>query len=565
MGIGQDLLNEIASEHEQKETAVRDTSPAAVTNNGDIGQKMVDETSTPSQEELDTQAKERRNNAGKKTTDRLPGAGKGMKGLDNTRVEIGGSPNPYDVELKPQDDLSKKTGVRYVTHKYKGGVEDKSVGLVNIDNDKGVDAGIDTESPYGKLGNLRNEISQYTPAEDKEGIPTSPRNTMLGRYNFNLQHGWVMPHWNEEWSKNAEIENRARPSMLQAQGVKDARAAAMNERVMQRRRDSIKSSWDKTITQLDKGHYDQMADGTLDEEAVYNDLSRLARAYKEAGGNPDELTGFGLNRGGFAARTQKAKDIANDFIDMHNIRKQLRDDLADGSYGSYERRSAYDSVINRIQRIIGNAGGQQADADKVRVQYLYLPDWKVKEFQANYKAYMKKMREVTDVGGSSEARKLINDRLNEGLSSLNNGLIQGANIQTKAQGAFKAANALFNSNWQGLTAFGEAAQAVQAQWDAYVENMVREAIIDPRILDYQLQLAEKQARSRYANMVAQGGGRALTMGEENIPMDFSEYDRRAANERHYDIPFGSFDHRRLNRREGQEFATGNTGSSVGGR
>lgn len=357
----------------------------------------------------------------------------------------------------------------------------------------------------------------------------------IGRYNWNLEHGLVIPAWARDWQSLAETESRIPVSRNKNLG--GGIANSMSERVAQMRRNAIKSNWDKTWANIDAGHYDDNSDGSFNVKSAYGDLRRIAESYARAGGDPSELTGHGLNRGGFKARNTQAQKAAVEENAMYTIRKELRDDLKNHIFGTQEGKQKNDAAINRIQRVIGNAGGVQADADKVRVQYLYLPESRVKEFQDVFQNYVKALAQYARVA-SKDAIQINTNAMNQRIADAVEMYAKRRNPADK----IAAMNVVLQS-WQqaekNLYSLPDGAAAIKEIYKAYVENIVRDADIDPIILDYNAAYAQRIARNQYKTIVNQLGGTTMQASPdlEGIPKQNADLqDYYSSPDRHSYIP-----------------------------
>lgn len=334
----------------------------------------------------------------------------------------------------------------------------------------------------------------------------------IGRWNYNMQYGIVSPIWEDSWRANADEENRIKVANDQARAAAQMRADAANARAKQIQLGRIKSSWDTTLQRIERGKFDHLPGGKFDAEAASAALRRLAQAYADAGGNVNELAGDGLNRGGYKARSNAnyLKAVQNESI-FASARKSLFEDLntvdTDGTIKYLKAKNKYDPIINRVQAVLSGSGSNMADADKIRVQYLYLPPQRLKEFTDTFGRYVSALANIARAG----SKPLPQQKINNAHQSIAQGLQQAAyssNFVDKAAGLSQVANSVSMME-SDLMQLGVNAEAVKEAYKAYVSNLVMNADIDPQLLNDALKRAQEQEGKKADEIIRQLGGRRL--------------------------------------------------------
>lgn len=387
----------------------------------------------------------------------------------------------------------------------------------------------DTTNDYiQSLLNIGEEKAQALQNKAKEKPKMNQRfdaskDSNLGRYNYRIQHGFHIPAMDRDWIEYAQLETQARPSIQRANAMKDARAQAMSDRVAEMARKRDLDAWKTFNKRVTEGGFNDLAGRQFDEARASQAGADIIADYVKNGGNVIDgrvvgLPDYGGNHAGYKAISKEAGQYSTDAMTMDSYLQELKKDLASGAYGTGAMKGKYDAEINQIQRVLSGAGVNQADAEKQRIQYLYLPEEMQDEFQAYFKMYMSQLANYARVTGGDKAYQNVNSRAQR-LFAGAKAFLRGENPQTKGQGFLNFANAISNLEG-GLVDAGVSLDSIKEAWKQFEENLNRIAVIDPRVMYTQLALAKKLSVDKYNNIVRERGGIPLaknkTAGEAGM-------------------------------------------------
>lgn len=358
------------------------------------------------------------------------------------------------------------------------------------------------ESPLDVYDKIRN-----SPAEDSSepGIPTQPR---IGRYNFNIEHGWVMPHWTNEWAKLAQTENSASAPGGGAGGLGGAFSSTAKQRELNRKH----SDWIKFQNEIKAGTFSN-GEGIIDLEQVIPQATRMIDSYRRAGGDPDELFVMGDNLGGFKAKASaNTQKVLNRIADTEDILGHIQTAVKDNKWNSPSMRSMIDKDSDLITKLYTESGATISDAEKVRNQFLTQPEEALKQFDKIYAEYNKFLDSVEQAGGVTEFTNKKRGVLNE-LRNVAYGA--GSNKRGDAAGAVVGAAELWKDDASFMPSNPPVAlEAANAKWKEFKENVIRQAMVDPRNLWILTNALRKREIAKYRTLVRELGG---------IPRNFDEY------------------------------------------
>ena len=392
------------------------------------------------------------------------------------------------------------------------------------------------------------EEKKWKSAEDNMGqfikLPEAPKEeavedfddgvyrvtTPIGRYNYRIQHGWSIPSLDQDYLEFAKEENGMAKgySNSQMKALQNQQKGEMSDRARQMALNRDKQAWQALMKRIQEGGFDDLPGRQRNHEEIFNAKRNLIQAWVNDGGQVDEngqpigLWDIGGNMSGFKAHDKLAKKYSNDMVTMDQFMGKVAEDLRNETFGTEGKKSQYDQIINQIQMIIqGTNGGTQADAEKQRIQYLYLPPEMQQAYQREFAKYQKQLETIASQARSDKAlnavranAKILNSSIESTMSDRSGNPMERVNGGNVAWKAFKGIEA-------GFSDLPVALDAVNAAWKAFNENINKIAVLDPNVLVNQIQFAKEISQRKYENTVQEGGG---------IPMSKTWNNDNAVNE-----------------------------------
>lgn len=427
---------------------------------------------------------------------------------DNTRVDVNSKEdNKIDVNLESNTNKNvnaKQSGEKKDNSKQKeeSFVEDENV----IDDEYA--------QKFKALKGIWNPDATEVVNENKEA-----KTPQIGRYNWNLQHGWVIPSMSKDWLTIAQEENKIPTGLSRSHALNGAISASAKQRELNR----ISSNWDKFQAAIKGGYYSN-ADGTLNLKDVYEEAYKLKNSYARAGGDPDNLYDLGGNIGGFAAKkssaTQKDLRIINRTqVELDKLIQQLKD----GSFADARNKSYWDKVADLVAKDLSESGAAISDEEKIRNQYLTQPGLAMKKYHEVVDAYQKVLTSYERAGVSKEFIQNMRGRL-----AMADKTVTSNNPQSAIEGlvsVVKIGKEAISGGSDSMLASSLSAAGDNAKraFDVFQQQMIREAKVDPKILYALLTGLRDKSIEKYNGSVQSLGGLQTSFKK------YSQYNNDADN------------------------------------
>lgn len=330
----------------------------------------------------------------------------------------------------------------------------------------------------------------------------------IGRYNWNLQHGFVIPAWTKDWQAIAEIENRIPTPRTATGGL----GGGLYSSAQQRQLNRIGNMWKEFQNAIKNGHFNN-GDGTLDLNQVVPQATRLKMAYAKAGGNIDELYALGDNTGGNRAKSSAAtQKLAREATFAETSLDKLQNALASGTYNAHNLKAGWDKIADLTAKMLSESGAAISDDEKIRNQYLTQPKAAMDTFNKTfdeYKSFLKSMQKagLTREWYENSVNQMNTIKLNTERAASNDATAFAYGLQNLLKLAFS--NDDFMATSPSLTL-----AAANTAWKEYKEGMIREAQVDPNVLWAMLVQLQQDRIAKYSVGVRDLGG---------IPRSFKTY------------------------------------------
>lgn len=298
------------------------------------------------------------------------------------------------------------------------------------------------------------------------------------RWNWQLENRFMLPgsKYSEQVMAGADRENAIQRNMLRVQSnIGSAREHA-----------NAKASWDKFVSDIYNGNWDN-AGKTLEEARDFE--QKFKQWYAGMGWDPADLRPIGTSVGKIGNTTRKAMtDMATDLSDTEQYMTDISQWAKDGSWQdpikSAMIKDYLDKVSQKLSATLGGDSKSMADAEKVRIQILYLPAESMKMVQQEIRNYREWLSKVQAYGSAKGWSQDVLGRINQAKGSL------GQALQTGDQGNISTlmgqAMSYVGSALGGMEKNSELALDVQSvlgagvqQHKDYMNDMVLAADVDP--------------------------------------------------------------------------------------
>lgn len=298
------------------------------------------------------------------------------------------------------------------------------------------------------------------------------------RWNWQLENRFMLPgsKYSEQVMAGADRENAIQRNLLRVQSnIGSAREHA-----------NAKTSWDKFVSDIYNGNWDN-AGKTLEEARDFE--HKFKQWYAGMGWDPADLRPIGTSVGKIGNATRKAMtDMAADLSDTEQYMTDISTWAKDGSWQdpikSAMIKDYLDKVSQKLSATLGGDSKSMADAEKVRIQILYLPAESMKMVQQEIRNYREWLSKVQAYGSAKGWSQDVLGRINRAKDSLGQALQSGdqGNISTLAGQAMSYVGSALG----GMEKNSELALDVQSvlgagvqQHKDYMNDMVLAADVDP--------------------------------------------------------------------------------------
>lgn len=298
------------------------------------------------------------------------------------------------------------------------------------------------------------------------------------RWNWQLENRFMLPgsKYSQQVMAAADRENATQRDLLKVQSnLGSAREHA-----------NAKASWDKFVSDIYNGNWDN-AGKTLEEAREFE--RQFKQWYAGMGWDPADLRPIGTSVGKVSNELRKVPtDMRTTLSETERYMTDIAQWAKDGSWQddikSNMIKDYLDKISQKLSATLGGDSKSMADAEKVRIQILYLPAESMKLVQEEVRNYREWLSKVMAYGSAKGWSQDVLGRINQADKSLNNALKTGnqGNIST----LLGQAMSYVGSALGGMEKNSELALDVQTvlgagvqQHKDFMNDMVLAADVDP--------------------------------------------------------------------------------------
>lgn len=334
------------------------------------------------------------------------------------------------------------------------------------------------------------------------------------RWHWALEHRFMPPgsQWNDTVWKGVDRENAWLAQMLKQRAAEQPDNTMMSPVAKERMRSTMANQWKQFLSDVQKGHFDAYG-GTSDTANQWADSFKQRYESIFGEGSSADLAPVAEVLG---KRTELARknmqDLMRDISATEFVVDNLDTWLKDGSFADPKRAQQLSTVLDKIaQRLSSSLGGDSAsmaDAEKKRIQIVYLPEEAKQQVYQTIKDYREQLRQLMLVSGSEEWRQNNWGKIKEMDNELtsDNGTLEGL---AAALGGFLTKQLDAKDLPQDLMVNFQAAKEA---YDSYMEGMMFAANVAPNVIyDFAKYLHDQQLKLYNTNAATYGrAGDALT-------------------------------------------------------
>ena len=344
-----------------------------------------------------------------------------------------------------------------------------------------------------------------------------PSPQVKGRWNWNLQHSYMRPGsaWSQHVMEGAKAENGQQSQLMNYDIGRNNRmlpsADSANDIAMQRQRRGDEAQWKYFLDMVKNGAFSNEL-GEADWNKIYSKADILRRAYMAHGGNPDNLAPLQENLQGYKLDKQTKDALSNgqlaatDFNDLIHDLTTLDSEGVPLYYG--RNRQVWDKRSENMAKLLGHSNTAIADAEKVRIQYLYQPEKAQQEFRDAYNAMQSTMGKLEKAGSYAKNKQDFAEKWKQ----IEDGLSMAFNTASSGNWARGLAGIIYilRSSMDGLwTSLGDVGSAEKQKWDEYKEMMIREANVDPDVMFSMIRSVYNEQMNDYNRRTTRLGGKKV--------------------------------------------------------
>ena len=335
------------------------------------------------------------------------------------------------------------------------------------------------------------------------------------RWHWALEHRFMPPgsKWNETVWQGADRENAWLARMLRQ------RPGAQNDGIMSplakvRLRGQWLSERNKAINDYINGNWDdperayaafQEAIGKIDEKLIeLGEDPALLRPVPPVSG---KRAGFTTQAGPFKLR--KNWNYAND------VNNHIKDWITTGKINdpefmsSQETKNYLDAVSETVVKYIKESSNSMADAEKKRLQILMLTDEGMGAVERTIRNYQKALAGVMSSASAKEWSQNNRGKVNEIMKAM--GFEPGKDPETLGAQIAALGGIIVSSlsrNDELPLDVAQDLEAIQSQYEAYMDNMMFAANVDPRVVAQMAKVLGDLTAAQY-NDQAYAAGRGI--------------------------------------------------------
>lgn len=267
---------------------------------------------------------------------------------------------------------------------------------------------------------------------------------------------------------------------------------AQNDRAKELMRRSLMSQYDKLVTDFNNGRWNDNPEG---KDAAYQEGARIRENYAASGFDPNDLRAMPRQSASTANIANKQlTDLADAISDTEFLGEEMQ--KAKASNTPMDRR-VLDKVTQRLAAQLGGDSKSMADAEKQRIQMLYLTPEDQNKVYTVARGYRNVLNSIMASGADKKWSANWKDKLAE---------VQNDFENDRPALAIAGLVPLLKSNADQLpTDLQSDLAAAQAQYDTYMSNMILAAQVDQVGLYATAKYLHDQSQRKYNKWAQERG------------------------------------------------------------
>jgi hypothetical protein len=331
------------------------------------------------------------------------------------------------------------------------------------------------------------------------------------RWHWALEHRFMPPgsKWNETVWNGVDRENAWLTQLLKQKAMEEGKDVngIMTPMARVRAMGLDKQKWDNFIKGIKDGHYSSMGEITPEALQWAEDFKRMYDS-KWGEGSSGELTPIPTVIGKRADLMKKQNfDVRGTLNDTQDAMQNIYEWSKDGSFRdpikSQMIKNYLDKIAQSLSALLGGDSKSMADAEKVRIQILYLPEKSMDMVKQEIANFRDMLESVMEYGRSKGWSQNIIGKINRAKEAANQASQANGkgNISTLAGMAVSAVGDIMPSltpqEREQALGLQEGLEAAKLAHESYMQNMVLAADVDPALVYQFAEVLQSKLAKRY--------------------------------------------------------------------
>lgn len=331
------------------------------------------------------------------------------------------------------------------------------------------------------------------------------------RWHWALEHRFMPPgsKWNETVWNGVDRENAWLTQLLKQKAMEEGKDVngIMTPMARVRAMGLDKQKWDNFIKGIKDGHYSSMGEITPEALQWAEDFKRMYDS-KWGKGSSGELTPIPTVIGKRSDLMKKQNfDVRGALNDTQDAMQNLYDWSKDGSFKdpikSQMIKNYLDKISQSLSALLGGDSKSMADAEKVRIQILYLPEKSMDMVKREIVNFRDMLESVMEYGRSKGWSQNIIGKINRAKEAANRASQANGkgNISTLAGMAVSAVGDIMPSltpqEREQAIGLQEGLESAKLAHENYMQNMVLAADVDPALVYQFAEVLQNKLAKQY--------------------------------------------------------------------
>lgn len=331
------------------------------------------------------------------------------------------------------------------------------------------------------------------------------------RWWWALEHRFMPPgsKWNTTVWNGVDRENKWLAQMLKQKAMEEGKDVngIMTPMARVRAMALDKQKWDNFIRGIKDGHYSSMGEITPEALKWAEDFKRMYDS-KWGEGASGELTPIPTVIGKRSDLMKKQNfDVRGTLNDTQDAMQNIYEWSKDGSFRdpikSQMIKNYLDKIAQSLSALLGGDSKSMADAEKVRIQILYLPEESMNMVKQEIANFRDMLESVMEYGRSKGWSQNIIGKINRAKEAAHQASQANGkgNISTLAGMAVSAVGDIMPSltpqEREQALGLQEGLEAAKLAHESYMQNMVLAADVDPALVYQFAEVLQNKLAKRY--------------------------------------------------------------------